>query len=605
MSEWHDSSCRRLDVFTSGGISSCLSCGSVQPEPEPYSSDDGNLHGDIYQALENSTDMRLLTLEPGGYDDPVYGSLNLTTTSGFLEYDAISYTWAGEDENMERSGHMTLNSQSFAATPNCEAALRQDLRERGHQVRLMQQIYSRADSVLIYLGEPSREEDELLAFISGQDESLSRDRDLLRRLRKALCQLFKRRYFSRVWVLQEVALARRAILICGKHSIPWSSMEIQRLDRIGLLEYSKVAGYHPTLSGLDRLPPVLDFRAPAFRDPSELLQLLETTRGSRASDPRDKIFALLGLLTCPESEGLVADYTKSTGEIYTSVAIWIAQRFGLPELLRRTCVLRENQPVEYRGPQWVPDWASDDFQQMKSLFEVRGPLDYEQEPVKILTNRLPVTACEQDSTAIKFPAILLGTAAEVLRHRNSNCCSVFESVPSPDNHGIFRTDKGDAGFIFDPDSEPETPKHLRSLGKMGRYIHLNYRAVMQNTDDGKTYESIPPCPSETVEDSSATNTWIRDLIYLIPVPRQDAFEFTEPGSVSVSDKRGWNSREWTHAGEQGNVTSGTFSDCAVCCSEHREGQNTRIYLRGLLEHRRVSNLGIGQRKFEFEFVSAS
>uniref|UniRef100_L2FF75 Heterokaryon incompatibility protein n=1 Tax=Colletotrichum fructicola (strain Nara gc5) TaxID=1213859 RepID=L2FF75_COLFN len=440
MSEWHDSSCRRLDVFTSGGISSCLSCGSVRPGSEPYSPDHGNIHGDIYQTLENTTDMRLLTLDPGGYDDPVRGSLHLTTTSGFLEYVAISYTWAGEDENMERSEHIMLNSQSFAVTPNCEAALRrarsrsgpktiwidaicinqEDLRERGHQVGLMQQIYSRADLVLIYLGEPSQEEDELLAFISGQDESLSRDRDLLRRLRKALCRLFQRRYFSRFWVLQEVALARRAILICGKHSIPWSLMEIQKLDRLGLLRYSKVTGYHPILSGLDRLPPVLDFRAPAFRDPSKLLQLLETTRGSRASDPRDKVFALLGLLTCPESDGLVADYTKSTAEIYTSIAIWIAQRFGLPALLSRTRILPGKLPADYQIPQWVPYWASDDFQQLSGLGGRSSVAS--NEPTESLADRLPITVCERDVTAIKFPAILLGTAAQVLRQPSQKGC---------------------------------------------------------------------------------------------------------------------------------------------------------------------------------------
>ncbi|KAK2765753.1 heterokaryon incompatibility protein [Colletotrichum kahawae] len=621
MSEWHDSSCRRLDMFTSGGISVCLSCGSVQPEPDPSSPDDENTHDNIYKPLENITDMRLLTLEPGGYDDPVCGILNLTTTSGFLEYDAISYTWAGEDENMDRSGHITLNSQGFAVTQNCEAALRrarsrsgpkavwidaicinqEDIRERGHQVRLMQQIYSRADSVLIYLGEPSREEDELLAFISDQDELLSRDRGLLQRLRKALSQLFKRRYFSRVWVLQEVALARRAILLCGKHSISWSLTEIQRLDRIGLLEYSTSPGRRPILPGLDRLPPILEFRAPAFRDPSKLLQLLDITRGSQASDPRDKVFALLGLLTCPESDGLVADYTKSTADIYASIAIWIAQRFGLPELLSRSRVLQKTLPVEYQGPQWAPYWASDDFQQLTSGLGGRRPVGFDEEPTETLAGRLPVIVCERDMFSIKFPALLLGTTAEVLRHLNSYCCSVFDSVPCPEDHDIVSTEKDGVDFVFDPDAKIGAAKYLKVF--TGRYIHLNHRVTIQKTDDGKTYRSIPPSPSETVEDSLAAKTWIRDLIYLIPEPRQDEFQFTEPGFVSVNDSHTQDIKVWTHTNERRNVTTGMFSNYAVCCSEHYEGNDTRIYLRGLWEHRMTRNM-LGLEATKFEFVSA-
>jgi hypothetical protein len=47
--------------------------------------------------------------------------------------------------------------------------------------------------------------------------------------KKALRRLLARRYFSRVWVLQEVALARQAVLVCGSTTVPWSCLTLDNL----------------------------------------------------------------------------------------------------------------------------------------------------------------------------------------------------------------------------------------------------------------------------------------------------------------------------------------------------------------------------------------
>ncbi|KAK2765752.1 heterokaryon incompatibility protein [Colletotrichum kahawae] len=77
-----------------------------------------------------------------------------------------------------------------------------DVDERGHQVRLMPQIYSRARQVLIYVGEPSLEDDKLFQWMSDDYEP---DAPRLP-LQTAAGNRFRRRYFSRVWIIQEVAL---------------------------------------------------------------------------------------------------------------------------------------------------------------------------------------------------------------------------------------------------------------------------------------------------------------------------------------------------------------------------------------------------------------
>ncbi|KAK2003956.1 heterokaryon incompatibility protein [Colletotrichum falcatum] len=321
MTEWHDLSCRRLDVFTSGGISSCLSCGSIQPDsetsPAEYTCTD---NGIIYQPLISTTDIRLLTLLPGDFDDPIKCHLSLSSTASMINYDAISYTWATEDGEMKWTECITLNGQEFLVTPNCMMALRhvrsrgakkviwidavclnqKDVEERGHQVRLMPQIFSRAQHVLIYVGEPVPEEEKLLRMLQADPVPTMP----LQPLQLVLETFLERRYFSRAWVLQEVALARKATLICGEFSMPWSM-----------------------------LPSVLQFRAPAYRDSSDLLRLLDLARRSHATDPRDKLFAVFGLVSCADADGIMANYTKSTEETYMQMAGWIAQRFGVPAML--------------------------------------------------------------------------------------------------------------------------------------------------------------------------------------------------------------------------------------------------------------------------------
>ncbi|KAK1638729.1 heterokaryon incompatibility protein-domain-containing protein [Colletotrichum phormii] len=339
MADWHDPSCRRLDVFTSSGISSCLSCGSVQLDLEPTTPEthDGNTTDTaVYKPLESQTDIRLLTLGPGDFADPIRCTLALSSTSSMTDYDAISYTWASEDGAMAWTQRITLDGRAFPVTANCETALRrvrsrgaqrvvwidavcmnqQDVEERGHQVRLMPQIYSRAQRVLVYVGEPVPEEEALFRFLDDPDlvHDWEGSRALPRlALQQALETLLTRRYFSRAWNLQEVVLARRATLICGRYELPWSQLQIPSLADRGLLINTKEK---PRLLNVLQLPSVLQFRAPAYRDSSDLLRLLDLARNSHASDPRDKLFADNGLISCAQSDGIMADYTMSPREAY-------------------------------------------------------------------------------------------------------------------------------------------------------------------------------------------------------------------------------------------------------------------------------------------------
>ena len=50
----------------------------------------------------------------------------------------------------------------------------------------------------------------------------------------------------------------------------------------------------------------------------DLTRMLYRTRAHKATDPRDKIFGLLGIANEGSSRYIGADYSKSMGEMYTS-----------------------------------------------------------------------------------------------------------------------------------------------------------------------------------------------------------------------------------------------------------------------------------------------
>jgi hypothetical protein len=41
---------------------------------------------------------------------------------------------------------------------------------------------------------------------------------------RPMCLFFARSWFSRMWVIQEVAAAEKILLFCGPHSIPWGDL---------------------------------------------------------------------------------------------------------------------------------------------------------------------------------------------------------------------------------------------------------------------------------------------------------------------------------------------------------------------------------------------
>ncbi|KAI1880763.1 hypothetical protein JX265_001003 [Neoarthrinium moseri] len=294
--------------------------------------------------------IRLLQVDRLKDDGLLHGSLEEART-GEAKYEALSYTWADESGDSSRSKSIFLGDwwDILPITANCEAAIRylqrrheyrllngagtltvwtnaicvnqDDMKERSHQVEMMTAIYSGARHVSVYLGEDTDSSAHAIHTLNKSDNQdivqlLSSDRQDKEStiLKEAISALFRRRYFSRIWVIQEVLAARGVRFYCGENTVSPKAFRPQILETLHAMNLGLVPRWVSWSS------------KPLPRKPTELFQLFRSSLLCGASDPRDKVFALLGLYLGGVSDGLVPDYGLSLRETYIGIAAYLLSR---------------------------------------------------------------------------------------------------------------------------------------------------------------------------------------------------------------------------------------------------------------------------------------
>ncbi|KAI5927608.1 heterokaryon incompatibility protein-domain-containing protein [Camillea tinctor] len=349
---WHNNSCRRLDQAFDGYFETCKSCGSFR-----YC---------ILPPIKQRTGIRLIRLIPDSFETSIRCEVKVCDLdeAPVYEYYAISYTWADEVGNRDRIKEISVSGKTIKVTRNCEMILRRIRHsydrphmwidaicidqdnddERGHQVSLMSRIYSRATRLLIYVGEAKDDSDWLLDTLptlspENQLPETFNNEQRIERFWQSLGHFLERDYFHRIWVLQEIALSRhKKTLICGGKSLPWDT----------LVKCSKS-------SNLSTSPAALHFNHESYTLPNQFLRLLDLARGSKATDPRDKVFALLGLLAMDGSHNNIkADYSHDEVHVYREIALHLGSIYGWDAMLYRAGKQYQSIPGL---PSWVPDWS--------------------------------------------------------------------------------------------------------------------------------------------------------------------------------------------------------------------------------------------------------
>jgi hypothetical protein len=271
--------------------------------------------------------IRLLVVQPGEPSEPVVCDIIHVNLKNRPEYEAVSYTWAAQDGNTRQSQNIrVLDGSTIKVTDNCEAALRQvrkprlkrwlwidsvcihqsHVKERNHQVGLMGQIYSQATKVLICIHDPSYSYSDLFHWLKKGDVQMT---ELRQRLVDQTYELITSRYFRRVWVVQEVALAREAVLHVNTESLLLSGIAILKLG-------SLCERYNLQVPGILR-------RIPGVYQQYDLLGWLGETIMCESTDPKDKVYAITSLLD-PDTRSLIPiNYSSSLQQIYANVLVTV------------------------------------------------------------------------------------------------------------------------------------------------------------------------------------------------------------------------------------------------------------------------------------------
>jgi hypothetical protein len=230
----------------------------------------------------------------------------------------------------------------------------------------MVHIYSRASSVLVWLGDDDTKLNgarclEWLEyagrhhFVALQSEITPIDMTLLE-------LFFSKDWFKRRWVIQEVAVAAHAFVICGAKRISWYDF----IEGVAVLRirHDSIAtdGYHDALGKLCTIE-VLNkrFRHTAtMNDGPSFLQIMLHFEASLCSDDKDRIFSLIHVAALEHAD-LIAlssglDYSLSTETVYQRVAEVFLKSSDHFSLLHYAAAFRSEDDKLFTLPSWVPDW---------------------------------------------------------------------------------------------------------------------------------------------------------------------------------------------------------------------------------------------------------
>jgi hypothetical protein len=293
-----------------------------------------------------------------------------------------------------------------------------DEEEKQLQISQMNKIYNKAERVCIWLGEGDSESDNAMKFIRdlllADDPKILMADSIYAKNWHGLVNLMMKPWFSRRWVIQELALAQEATVHCGSAEVHWDDFRdaISLLNRHAdtvraLFRNSKEFGHDFWAPGeiesfgatvlVNIIPNIFRKHAKRLEPALGLEVLVSSLWQFRTSDPRDTIMAMrniaqetwqfLGSTTYqtmpPPPE---VDYRKDLFQTYADFVDWVIRRSKSVDIICRYWALPEigrleskpqNYPHIVTLPSWILDTSiSGDKRRAESLVGLPGQKTY-------------------------------------------------------------------------------------------------------------------------------------------------------------------------------------------------------------------------------------
>ena len=276
------------------------------------------------------------------------------------------------------------------------------LDERSSQVALMGEVYRDAARVVVWLGEKDAAAETAMRLLEeiGDVDSVRREMGLEGRPRSEdaaaldvvaalkarlhaqareltadattaekdkIGPLFRRSWFSRMWTIQEVTFPQppNVVVQCGDIALPWLHLYMA-VDILGAIKY-RWGGWEDSMRLQTHLvESMMLHRVPGARALMDQVRPARSVRGltlalvlircreKAATDPKDKVYALYGLLQDMKVDGLsLPDYRRELADIYAEVTA-ASIRFD-KSLFVLSYVASDRRREDLSS--WVPDWS--------------------------------------------------------------------------------------------------------------------------------------------------------------------------------------------------------------------------------------------------------
>jgi hypothetical protein len=333
----------------------------------------------------------------------------------------------------------------------------EDIPERNGQVTIMHLVYKHATRTVVFLSSAGGSEQPETVFSARtlfwklffelRKASGPGDGDVMRE-----CQdLFAHPWFRRVWILQEISMSDtlKIIVYYKGNEMTWNKLSVTASwygqyspgQKFRLFQFPPSVRQHEMVvtnwtavaaSGtsaflcLDRYGALsnkynewLYTRFFLWLEP-RLTEVLQDSRFCLATDPRDKVYSLLNLLSTSTKQAeyawlLHVDYALPVAEVYLRAARYSIETERSLEVL----CYKDAAPKLLNLPSWVPDWTA---QSLFPLQRICNPLHYRSQfydtiwpdrswmpPLRRGVNQSPVASFSVDGRIISLDGCKLDT----------------------------------------------------------------------------------------------------------------------------------------------------------------------------------------------------
>jgi hypothetical protein len=367
----------------------------------------------VYTPLPNDgRTIRLLLLHPRYPKGLVQSSLLRTTIDNAPRFEAVSYTWGSS----EKPATILLDGMALKVTANAFNLLRgmssyvsprilwidsicidqSSVNEKTYQVQLMSAIYQRAFQVTVWLNHPAVTEINspraqyqaaidaahahylvyklsllhTLSLPRAAHLNLSMGTNGMWSKMRPLTRLIQNQWFERVWVVQEVVLARRVRVIYAGVEMDWDTVVTGLVQLVDKQELHQLLMVNEdldveslTLTGSAKMNCLAVMMRSKIKFAEQGLvsvgDALYTSGWFKATDLRDHVFGLTGLCGRDRDGWMTPDYALKLSDVFVKASLRLVEEEGVIRTIALAGIgfHTSKTPGLEDLPSWVADWS--------------------------------------------------------------------------------------------------------------------------------------------------------------------------------------------------------------------------------------------------------